>query len=66
MERSHWRFGGSPFVPNPFREPPEAVVERGIDAVKQYFTALFAEGFTVERRDVKVVIVGREGTGKTR
>lgn len=53
-------------VPNPFQEPPEAVAQGGVGTVKDYFTDLFAEGFIAERRDVKVVIVGKEGTGKTR
>lgn len=53
-------------LPNPFREPPEVVVREGIESVKNYFTNLFAEGCPMERRDVKVVIVGPKGVGKTR
>lgn len=61
--RSEWR---PCLLPNPFREPPEVVVRDGIESVKSYFTTLFAEGCTLERRDVKAVIVGKEGSGKTR
>lgn len=53
-------------VPNPFHEPPEAVVARGVDAVKEYFLDMFEDGFVAERRNVKAVIVGRAGAGKTR
>lgn len=51
---------------NPWSEPPEAIVERGVLAVKDYFMALFDEGRTVKRTSVKVVLVGQEGAGKTR
>ncbi len=53
-------------LPNPFRVPPEAVVREGMGSVKGYFTALFAEGHTMERRDIKVVIAGKAGAGKTK
>lgn len=53
-------------MPNPFREPPEAVVEGGMEAVRRYFTDLFAEPVTIVRRDVKAVILGKGGSGKTR
>lgn len=51
---------------NDFVEPPEALVATGMHAVKTYYMDLFAEGSTVERRDVKVVVVGMAGAGKTR
>lgn len=51
---------------NPWREPPEAVVQQGLPAVRGYFVDLFAEGSTVHRTNVKVIIVGQEGVGKTR
>lgn len=53
-------------LPNDFVEPPEALVATGFQAVKTYYMDLFAEGSTVERRDVKVVVVGMAGAGKTR
>lgn len=53
-------------VPNPFREPPEAVVAQGMLEVEKYFRDLFEDGFIAERRNVKAVIVGRAGAGKTR
>lgn len=53
-------------APNPSYEPPEAIVEQGVAAITNYFQDLFADGFRVERRDVKAVIVGQEGAGKTR
>lgn len=51
---------------NPWEEPPEAVLKKGMRAVSEYFTDLFAEGTTFRRRMVKVVLVGQEGAGKTR
>lgn len=52
---------------NPWREPPEAVVEKGMQAVSEYFADLFAERVAPVRRNmIKVVIVGQEGAGKTR
>lgn len=53
-------------VPNPFRDPPEAVAKGGIESIEQYYKNIFAEGFVIERRDVKVVIIGKAGAGKTR
>ncbi|CAM9344602.1 unnamed protein product, partial [Ectocarpus sp. 12 AP-2014] len=51
---------------NPWQEPPEAVVERGIPAVREYFTDIFAEGVApVSRNMIKVVLVGQGGAGKT-
>lgn len=51
---------------NPWKEPPEAVVKKGMPAVLGYFADLFAEGVTVRRNMIKVVLVGQEGAGKTR
>lgn len=53
-------------LPNDFVEPPEALVATGIHAVRKYYTDLFAEGSRAEHRDVKAVIVGMAGAGKTR
>eukprot|EP00752_Nemacystus_decipiens_P008335 g7449.t1 len=51
---------------NPWKEPPEAVVEKGMPAVWEYFADLFAEGVAhVPRTMIKVVLVGQEGAGKT-
>lgn len=52
---------------NPWEEPPEAVVKKGMAAVSEYFADLFQEGVApVPRRMIKVVLVGQEGAGKTR
>lgn len=51
---------------NPWEEPPEAVVRMGVPAVSEYFTDLFAEGTSIRRRMIKLVLVGQEGAGKTR
>ena len=51
---------------NPWEEPPEAVVNKGMPAVSEYFVDLFAEGATIRRSMIKVVLVGQEGSGKTR
>lgn len=52
---------------NPCKEPPEAVVKKGMPAVSEYFVDLFAEGVApVPRVMIKVVLVGQEGAGKTR
>lgn len=52
---------------NPWKEPPEAVVKKGMPAVREYFVDLFADGVTpVSRSMIKVVLVGQEGAGKTR
>lgn len=50
---------------NPWEKPPEAVVEKGLLAVSEYFRDLFAEGTTI-RRNIKAVFVGHHGAGKTR
>ncbi|CAM9180095.1 unnamed protein product, partial [Ectocarpus fasciculatus] len=51
---------------NPWQEPPDAVVSKGVPAVREYFTDLFAEGIAaVGRTMIKVVLVGQEGAGKT-
>jgi len=51
---------------NPWKEPPEAVVMKGMQAASEYFADLFAEGVTDRRNMIKVVLVGQEGAGKTR
>lgn len=58
---SHLKIGD-----NPWEEPPEAVVNKGMPAVSEYFADLFAEGATIRRSMIKVVLVGQEGSGKTR
>ena len=52
---------------NPWVEPPAAVLgeDGNIPAVKSYFENLYRENRVVSR-SLKVVLVGREGTGKTR
>lgn len=51
---------------NPWKEPPEAVAEKGMPAVSDYFADLYADMYTVRRNKIKVVLVGQEGAGKTR
>lgn len=51
---------------NPWSEPPEAVVNKGVNTVLDYFGDLFAEDTPVRRNMLKVVIVGHAGAGKTR
>lgn len=53
-------------VPNPFREPPEAVVEKGVKAVESYLRGRLADSITVQHRQLKAVILGQRGAGKTR
>lgn len=52
---------------NPWVEPPAAVLgESGnVPAVRSYFVDLYREKRVISR-SLKVVLVGREGTGKTR
>lgn len=50
---------------NPWVEPPAAVVVKGVPAIRSYFVDLY-RGKRVMSRNLKVVLVGREGTGKTR
>lgn len=57
---------GHMLYPNPFERPPEAVVRWGIGAVKKYFSDFFRDDYIAERRDIKAVIVGEAGSGKTR
>lgn len=49
-----------------FREPPEAVASQGMAAVRDYFHEVFKERHISERRDLKAVIIGESGAGKTR
>lgn len=51
---------------NPWEEPPEAVLNQGMPAVSAYFADLFAEGTTIRRSMIKVLLVGQAGAGKTR
>lgn len=51
---------------NPWQEPPEAVVQKGMSAVSRYFADLYAEGVTIRRNMIKLVLVGQESAGKTR
>jgi len=52
---------------NPWVEPPAALLgdEGNLPGVKSYFLDLYREKRLVSR-SLKVVLVGREGTGKTR
>eukprot|EP00752_Nemacystus_decipiens_P017045 g15262.t1 len=50
---------------NPWEEPPEALVKRGMAAASAYFADLFAEGAMLRRNMIKVVLVGQGGAGKT-
>lgn len=60
------RVGTDSLSNNPFREPPEAVVYGGIEAIKSYYKDLFDGGPKIQRCDIKVVIIGEAGAGKTR
>lgn len=51
---------------NPWQHPPLAVVNAGASAVRNYFTAAFAEGASIVQRPLKVVLIGKETVGKTR
>ena len=64
MERT--RYHAMELNPNPWAEPPEAVVEHGMTAVLTYFDDLYSAPCSVRRNSVKVVLVGQEGAGKTR
>lgn len=59
-----FRFSGNPWV-----EPPAAVLrkacKRRIPAIRSYFVDLYREKRVISR-SLKVVLVGREGAGKTR
>lgn len=67
LESRRFFFGSAlTLLPNPFQEPPEAVAQGGVGMMKDYFTNLFEEGFITKRRNLKVVIVGKDGSGKTR
>ncbi|CAM9463484.1 unnamed protein product [Scytosiphon promiscuus] len=50
---------------NPWKEPPEAVVRKGVPAASGYFADLYAGGTVVRLNMIKVVLVGQEGAGKT-
>lgn len=52
-------------LPNPFSNPPEAVVSKGIESVKGFFEDVLKDEVS-HRRAVKVVIIGAAGSGKTR
>lgn len=51
---------------NPFGNPPEAVVSKGMEAVMMFFEDVLKEGEVSVRRAVKAVIIGAAGSGKTR
>ena len=51
---------------NPWAEPPEPVVEKGIKHIRGYFEDLYSEPCRIQRNGVKIVLVGQEGAGKTR
>lgn len=55
---------------NPWRMPPEAVVEQGIPAVKKYLLdvqlAKAVGGDVMSLQLLKLVLVGSSGAGKTR
>jgi len=51
---------------NPWTEPPETIVKKGMEASREYFEALYADHFSVRRTNLKVVLVGHGGAGKTR
>ncbi|WGK68402.1 COR domain-containing protein [Candidatus Haliotispira prima] len=50
--------------PNPITTPPIEVVNQGLEAIREYFRAVEKHG-TVEFREVKVMLVGSPGGGKT-
>ncbi|CAM9168233.1 unnamed protein product [Hapterophycus canaliculatus] len=54
---------------NPWVEPPASIVGRGLrtdmEAVRRYFTDLYADPCRVHRNSVKIILVGQEGGGKT-
>ncbi|CAM9739665.1 unnamed protein product [Ectocarpus sp. 4 AP-2014] len=51
--------------PNPWAEPPESVVGKGVKSIRGYFEDLYAEPCWIKRSSVKIVLVGQEGAGKT-
>lgn len=51
---------------NPWTEPPESIVRNGSVAIEGYFEDLYAEPCRVQRKSVKVILVGQERAGKTR
>lgn len=55
---------------NPWVMPPEAVVEKGLEAVRKYLqdvqTAKEAGADVTSLKLLKVVLVGSSGAGKTR
>lgn len=61
--RDSWRIM---MINNPWQHPPLAVVNAGALAVRNFFTAAFAEGAPLVHRPLKVVLIGKETVGKTR
>ncbi len=49
---------------NPLTNPPIEVIRQGVDAVRQWFESLIAEG-EKKLNEVKVLLVGYGGAGKT-
>ncbi|CAM9322083.1 unnamed protein product [Ectocarpus sp. 12 AP-2014] len=50
---------------NPWAEPPESIVAKGMASIRGYFEDLYAEPFRAQRSSVKIILVGQEGAGKT-
>jgi internalin A len=51
-------------VQNPLEDPPIEIAEQGIDAIRKYFEDKKAQG-TKKLNQVKVILVGEGGSGKT-
>lgn len=66
LREKAWFSGGFELLPNPFNNPPEAVVAKGMNAVKAFFEDVAIEKTVFQRRAVKAVIIGAAGSGKTR
>eukprot|EP00752_Nemacystus_decipiens_P018192 g16322.t1 len=50
---------------NPWAEPPESIVLKGVQGVRAFYEDLYSEPCRIQRNGVKIVIVGQEGAGKT-
>lgn len=57
---------GLDFSGNPWVEPPESIVRKGLKDAREYFQDLYAESYRAQRNSVKIILVGQEGAGKTR
>ncbi|CAM9490436.1 unnamed protein product [Ectocarpus sp. 12 AP-2014] len=58
------RAGGA-LADNPWVEPPECIVAKGMESIRCYFEDLYAEPYRVQRSSVKIILLGQEGAGKT-